>query len=169
MSAVVWAELTQKRARHVSSGVAGGPTTTTATPAASVSRENAVILPGWQSMSGTTGLSSSPSTHPPSLTRPWRSCRVLARSLANRRAPSADPSIPRTRSTWRQHAVASGSGRACRRTRSTSAAWPARYPPTEANDLLKVPTSTSTSHSPVRSTSPSPRGPTAPIEWASSR
>lgn len=45
------------------------------------------------------------------------------------------------------------------------------HPPTEPKDLVKVPIITSTSEvgTPRRSVTPRPRGPTAPMEWASSR
>jgi hypothetical protein len=42
----------QMRARAVMSGVAGKPTTTSATPRSRHSREAAAILPGWKNISG---------------------------------------------------------------------------------------------------------------------
>ena len=42
----------QMRARALMSGVAGKPTTTSATPRSQHSREAAAILPGWNSITG---------------------------------------------------------------------------------------------------------------------
>ncbi len=54
----------QNRTRDVMMGVAGYPTTTTAIPLSSISLENAGILAGLQSKSGTTGESDPYTTNP---------------------------------------------------------------------------------------------------------
>eukprot|EP00962_Isochrysis_galbana_P015489 scaffold4440_cov109-Isochrysis_galbana.AAC.4 len=60
---------------------------------------------------------------------------------------------------------------AWRRSAATISLEPATYPPTEPKDLVKVPiiTSTSAVGTPRWSVTPRPRGPTAPMECASSR
>mmetsp|Transcript_5026 Transcript_5026/g.20143 ORF Transcript_5026/g.20143 Transcript_5026/m.20143 type:complete len:214 (-) Transcript_5026:1021-1662(-) len=169
---------TQKRTRGYVTGVAGAPTTTTASLRLNASREKSPILYGWYSITGITGEGCSPSTSKPSASRPCRKNSALSRSWHSFFAPMSVPSSPAMTRRDARICVHTAGGidtasvhpaLYCR-TRATVSASPATYPPAAPKDLVKVPimTSMSAGSTPSSSHTPRPVAPTAPMECASS-